>query len=216
LLIGATGMVGGLLAERLLARGREVYALVRRPTGRSAIGWHEQVAPASAWPALVATLPRPDAAISCLGTTWKQAGSEQAFRAVDQDMVVAFAQAARAAGVAHFLSVSSVGADARSRNFYLRVKGETDAALAMIGFDRLDIFRPGLLLGARGGERRPGERIAIALDPLSRLFLRGRWRKYAGMPADTVAAAIVTAAETGRPGRFVHENDAIRDLAIRC
>lgn len=217
LLIGATGLVGGLLAGRLLARGHEVRALVRRPTARRARGWHEHVAPMGEWPRLVTVA---HAAISCLGTTWAKAGSEQAFRAVDQEAVLAFARAARAAGVPRFLSISSVGADAHSRGFYLRVKGETDEALAAIGFDRLDIFRPGLLLGERGGDRRVGERIGIALNPLVSLVLRGSWARFAGIPANLVADAIVAAVEQDGSGRFVHENAAIRRLAaganIRC
>jgi uncharacterized protein YbjT (DUF2867 family) len=213
LLIGATGLVGGLLADKLLERGHEMHGLVRRPTGRGAPGWHEQVGPIGEWPGMVARVGPADAAVSCLGTTWAKAGSEQAFRAVDQDAVIAFAQAARAAGVRHFLAVSSVGADTGSRNFYLRVKGETDEALAAIRFERVDIFRPGLLLGERGDDRRRGERIAIALNPVTSLFLRGRWSRFAGMEADTVAEAMVAAAEQGGSGHFMHENDAIRRLA---
>jgi len=211
LLIGATGLVGDMVADRLLARGHEVQALVRRATGRTGPNWREAVAPMTEWPRLV---PAADAAISCLGTTWAKAGSsEQAFRAVDQEAVLAFARAAKAAGVPHFLAVSSVGADAGSRGFYLRVKGETDEALAAIGFDRLDIFRPGLLLGERGSDRRVGERIGIALNPLVSLVLRGPWARFAGFPADLVAAAIVAAVEQDGSGRFVHENAAIRRLA---
>jgi uncharacterized protein YbjT (DUF2867 family) len=212
LLIGATGLVGGLLAGKLLARGHEVRGLVRRPTGRSGPGWDEEVGPIGEWPRMGARAGPVGAAVSCLGTTWAKAGSEQAFRAVDQDAVIAFAQAARAAGVRHFLAVSSVGADTGSRNFYLRVKGETDEALATIGFERVDIFRPGLLLGERGDDRRRGERIAIALNPVTSLFLRGRWSRFAGMEADTVAEAMA-AAEQGGSGDFAHENDAIRQLA---
>jgi uncharacterized protein YbjT (DUF2867 family) len=213
LLIGATGLVGGLLAGKLLERGHEVHALVRRPTGRSAQGWHEQVGPVGEWRVMVTRAGPIDAAVSCLGTTWAKVGSERAFRAVDQDAVIAFAEAARAAGVRHLLAVSSVGANARSRNFYLRVKGETDEALAAIGFKRLDIFRPGLLLGERGDDRRRGERIAIALNPVTSLFLRGRWSRFAGMEADTVAEAVGAAAEQGGSGQFIHENGAIRRLA---
>ncbi len=210
LLIGATGLVGSMVADRLVARGHEVHALVRRPTGR---GWHEHVAPASEWPSIVAGIGACDAAISCLGTTWRKAGSEEAFRAVDHDAVLAFARAAGAVGIGRFLSVSSVGADAGSRNFYLRTKGQTDEALGAIGFTSLDIFRPGLLLGHRGSDRRPGERVAIMLDPLARIFLRGRMTRFAGVPAANVAAAIAVAAESSSAGIRIHENDAIRRLA---
>ncbi|HEV2568881.1 NAD(P)H-binding protein [Sphingomonas sp.] len=213
LLIGATGLVGGMVVDRLLERGHEVHGLVRRATGRSGSGWHEHVAPALDWPGVVQEIGSADAAISCLGTTWRKAGSEAAFRAVDHDAVIAFARAARDAAVAHLLSVSSVGADANSRNFYLRTKGETDEALQALSFPRLDIFRPGLLLGERGSDRRPGERLGILLDPFTRLFLRGSWSRFAGMPASRVAAAIVRAVEQPGEGARVHENRDIDRLA---
>src|SRR5205085_9625313 len=136
------------VADRLLARGDEVHALLRRGAGRSDAGWREQVAPPAEWPRLAHRLGG-DVAISALGTTWRAAGSEAAFRAVDFTMVVDFATAAREAGVPRMIAVSSVGADAGSRAFYLRVKGEMEAALSALGFDRLDIVRPGLLRGDR-------------------------------------------------------------------
>lgn len=213
LLIGATGLVGGLLGSRLIAAGHEVHALIRRASGRSDAAWHDCVAPMAEWPDRVARIGGADAAISCLGTTWRKAGSEAAFRAVDHDAVIAFARAARAAGVRHMLSVSSVGADAGSRNVYLRTKGETDQSLQGIGFDRLDIFRPGLLLGVRGGDRRPAERLGILLDPFTRLLLRGTWSRFAGMPADRLALAMLGAVERPGAGTEVHENGDIDRLA---
>lgn len=207
LMIGATGLVGGMVADRLLARGHDVHALVRRSTGRLGAGWHEQVAPMEAWPEHVAPA---DAAISCLGTTRRQASSDQAFRAVDHDAVLAFARAAHAAGVPQFVAVSSVGANAQSRNFYLRVKGETEDALKQIGFSRLDLVRPGLLLGDRT-EHRTGERLAMLFDPLARSLLP---RRYTAIRAELVADAIASVAgRSGSPGLFIHENPAIERLA---
>lgn len=189
-----------------------MHALVRRPSGRTHERWHEQVAPASAWPGLAETLPV-EAAVSALGTTMRAAGSQARFRAVDLDSVVAFAAAARRAGARHMVAVSSVGADERSRNFYLRTKGEMERALEALGFDRLDILRPGLLRGQRGGERRPGERIGIALSPVANLLLRGRLDRYAAIEADIVAAAIGGALRQAAPGIFRHENRCLRGLA---
>jgi uncharacterized protein YbjT (DUF2867 family) len=94
-MIGATGLVGSLAARRLLAQGCGVDALLRRPSGLFDPHWSEHVAPAAEWPDVVAQL-APEAAVSALGTTMRQAGSQAAFRAVDLDMVVAFARAAPA------------------------------------------------------------------------------------------------------------------------
>jgi uncharacterized protein YbjT (DUF2867 family) len=208
-LIGATGLVGSLLAPKLAAAGHDLHLLQRRP-GSGAAGT-EHVAPPEEWPEIVRAL-KPEAAISTLGTTMRKAGSEAGFRAVDHEMVLAFARAARAAGTRRFASVSSVGADAQSKNFYLRIKGETDGTLAALGFERVDIFRPGLLIGARGADRRTGERIAIAMSPIANLLLRGRFARYAGIRAEAVATAIAASLEDNRPGRFVHENEAILEL----
>jgi uncharacterized protein YbjT (DUF2867 family) len=212
LLIGGTGLVGRLAADRLLARGAEVHALLRRTAGRSAPGWREHVAAPDEWPALAREIGG-DVAISALGTTARAAGSDAAFRAVDFDMVVAFARAARAGGVRQMIIVSSVGADPGSRLFYPRVKGEVEEALAALAFDRLDILRPGLLRGERGPERRLKERIGIIVSPIANLLLRGRLDRYAAIDAAIVAAAIAALAGQGGPGRFVHHNRDLHRLA---
>lgn len=208
-LIGATGLVGRLLLPRLVAAGHEVHALQRRPAGDAPGGAAIHVAPAEAWPELVRGL-APEAAVSALGTTMRQAGSEVAFAAVDRDMVLAFAAAARAAGARRFATVSSVGADPGSSNFYLRLKGEVEEELRALSFRRLDIYRPGLLRGPRGGDRRLGERIGIALSPLVNLALRGRLDRFAAIDAVDVAAAIAAHFGDASPGVFVHHNREIR------
>lgn len=187
---------------------------MRRPTGRRHERWREQVAPASEWPGRVEAL-APDAVVSALGTTMRAAGSQAAFRAVDLDAVAAFAAAARRAGARHMVTVSSVGADPASSNFYLRTKGEMEQALEALGFDRLDIFRPGLLRGERGADRRLGERVGILLSPAVNLLLRGRLDRYAAIDADVVAAAAAAALAQAEPGLFRHDNRSIRRLAGR-
>jgi uncharacterized protein YbjT (DUF2867 family) len=212
LLIGATGLVGRLSAGRLEAAGHDVQALIRRPAGR---GGNETVAPPEDWPALVRRLGG-EVAVCAIGTTMRAAGSQAAFRAVDFGMAVDFATAARAAGIGHLIVVSSVGADAGSRNFYLRTKGEMEQALRSLGFDRLDILRPGLLRGERGPERRPGERLGIMISPLMNLVLRGRFARYAAIDASVVANAIAALVERGERGTFVHHNRDMRRIAPRA
>lgn len=207
LLVGATGLIGARVAD---LGGARVNGLVRRPSGR---GYHETVSPPADWPGLVAGLGG-EVAVSALGTTWRQAGSEAAFRAVDLDMVVGFATAARAAGIRQMIVVSSVGADTGSHTFYLRVKGEMEAALRALEFPRLDIVRPGLLRGDRGPERRFGERIGIALSPLVNILLRGRLDRYAAIDADIVARAILSLAGEAVPGARIHHNRDLRRLAL--
>jgi uncharacterized protein YbjT (DUF2867 family) len=113
------------------------------------------------------TLPRVDEAFIALGTTIKVAGSQEAFRAIDFDAVVAVAKAARAAGATRLGVVSAMGANARSGIFYNRVKGETEEALAALGFDTLVIARPSFLAGDReslGQPLRSGEKLALNIS----------------------------------------------------
>src|SRR5579871_1878432 len=142
LLAGATGLVGSLLLEALLEApdvGR-VFAVTRRPLGREHPRLANRIVQFDRIESQIQGLAA-DVAFCCLGTTIRQAGSEQAFRAVDVDSVVAFARAAKAARVQRFVVVSSAGADPQSKNFYLRTKGEMEAAVAALGFASLDILQ---------------------------------------------------------------------------
>lgn len=152
----------------------------------------------------------PQALICALGTTWrKAAANEAAFRAVDHELVLRTVRAAIASGVRRMVVVSSAGASSSSKSFYLRVKGELERDLATLGFDRLDILRPGLLRGQRGGDRRLKERAAILASPLTDRLLRGPMRRYRSIPAKAVARAAVALALKVEQGRFVHDNDMI-------
>jgi uncharacterized protein YbjT (DUF2867 family) len=213
LLVGGTGLVGGLLAARLCRAGElEIHALLRRPAGRCDPAWHEHVAPPAEWPGIARGIAA-EVAVSALGTTMRAAGSQAAFRAVDFDMVVDVARAARAGGTRRMIVISSVGADAGSRNFYLRIKGEMEQALEGLGFDRLDIVRPGLLRGRRGADRRLGERLGILVSPVVNLFLRGRLDRFRAVDGATVAAALAALVQSDEPGRRIHHNRELRRLA---
>jgi uncharacterized protein YbjT (DUF2867 family) len=207
-LIGGTGLAGSGVRERLRVRdGVTLTSLVRR-----AVPGDDMLV--VDFDDLVSGLAgrRADVAISCLGSTIRKAGSWERFRAIDTGYVLAFAMAAKAAGARQFIHVSSVGAQAGAKNRYLAMKGETEAGLARLGFERLDILRPGLLLGARR-EFRLAERIGAALSPALSPLLRGKAARYRGIAADEVSRAI--AALAGRPetGRFVHFNPEIERLS---
>ncbi len=221
LLAGATGLVGQAVLARLLAPGRDgtVVAPVRRPLSRDdprlvAIV-HDPAAP-DADAALRSRLRALDIAsrsfVCCLGTTLRRAGSRDAFVAVDRDLVLRLAAIAREAGATHAVLVSSVGASAQSGNFYLRIKGEAERGLSALGFDSVDVLRPGLLRGERA-ESRPMETLAQRLAPVSDALMQGRLRRYRSIAADAVAAAAVALLASPTPGVHVHEHDALRRLA---
>ena len=216
LLAGATGLVGTCAMQAVRAHpSLRLVALSRRvaPIPRGS-RMEMVVADPAGWPEAVAAI-APEAVICSLGTTRRRAGSEEAFRAVDHDLVLRLAGAAKAAGASHFVLVSSVGANATGKGFYLRVKGEVEAALTALRFRRLDILRPGLLRGARASERRPLERLALLASPLADLLLHGDKRRYRSIDARTVAAAALQLTREKAAGRFVHENESIVRAARR-
>jgi uncharacterized protein YbjT (DUF2867 family) len=213
IIAGATGLIGRQVADELAGlEGIELHAFLRRKVDDLAPHVHQHVAAAADWPPVIAGL-RPAVAICCLGTTIRVAGSQAAFRAVDHDLVLAFANAARGAGAQRMIAVSSVGASAKSSNFYLKTKGETEDGLRALSFDRVDIMHPGLLTGGSRPDSRPGEAIGIMLSPLTDLLMFGPLAKYRSTPSAMVAQAIVTLALGDGHGQYIHENESIRALA---
>jgi uncharacterized protein YbjT (DUF2867 family) len=203
--VGATGLVGRAVMDRA-AREPDltaITAVVRRDPGDFPTGCAQRVIVADLaqlsrrtdlWPA--------DAVICALGTTRRKAGSDAAFRAVDLDLVVSVATAARDAGVPHFLLVSSLGADAQATGLYLRTKGEAEARIAALGFSSVTIVRPSLLLGERR-EFRLAERVGAALGGLA----PAKWRP---IEATQVALALVRYALAPEPGVRVVESDTLQ------
>jgi uncharacterized protein YbjT (DUF2867 family) len=188
-IVGATGLVGREAVLALLeGDGNErVVTVVRRPGDVSHPRHHERVVD---FERLSSALEgeRADVAICCLGSTIKQAGSQEQFRHIDFDYALTFAQAARAAGAAHFLVVTALGADAKSRVFYNRVKGELEHALADLGFSGLTIVRPSLLIGERA-KSRLGERLAAPIMSLMPKSIRGIEGKKVGRALARLARA---------------------------
>lgn len=207
---GATGLTGKMLTERLIADNR--YALtrifVRRDVGTYLNSETIKVDVENLWK--IESLISGNEVFCCLGTTIRQAGSKEAFRKTDLELVVRIAEYARANGVSHFLVISALGADPASKNFYLRTKGEMEEALKKIGFPRLSILRPSLLLGPRK-ESRIGETVAKVLMKVFSPFMLGGWKKYKAIHASTVASAMIAIANTDLK-QTVYESDELEQL----
>jgi uncharacterized protein YbjT (DUF2867 family) len=212
ILAGATGLIGGHAVRILLDAGHDVSCIMRRKDENLASAAHQIIAATEQWPERVCEVGA-DVAISCLGTTMRDAGSKAAFAAVDLELVTSFAAAAKAGGASHFISVSSVGADMGSSNFYLATKGKAEAKLAALGFARFDIMQPGLLRGDRDGPVRFGEQIGVLLSPLTDMLMMGSLARYRSISAENVARAIAALASAEGQGRFFHQNPAIEHLA---
>ena len=203
LLAGATGLTGEHLLDRLLNEPTitRVLAPSRRPLAKHPHLENPVGDPSVFLPELSGQV---DIAFCCLGTTIKQAGSQEAFRAVDHDMVVAFAKRAREMGARHLIVLSAIGADPKSSVFYNRVKGEMEQSLRAQGWPQLTITRPSLLIGERT-EPRLAEQLAA---PLSRLIPG----KYHGIEACQLARALWRLALEEQDGVRVVESDELRRL----
>jgi len=214
-LVGATGLIGRRVIQ-IASAGDDVRILgiARREAPLPPGARMEMfVSEPEKWGDVLDAV-RPRALICALGTTWKKAGrDEEAFRAVDQHLVLATAEAAKRAGVPNMVVVSAAGADARSKSFYMRVKGETEEALTRIGFKRLDILHPGLLRGERVDDLRFAERAALIAAPLIDPLLSGSWERYRSIDAGLVAEAALGLALRRAGGRFTHDNEAMRRAA---
>jgi uncharacterized protein YbjT (DUF2867 family) len=210
LLAGATGLVGSHVLQELLADDSwsRVVTVGRRPAPLRHDKLEQRVLDLGAVEAH-GDLPNGDDVFCCLGTTIKQAGSQDAFRRVDFDFVVGLARAGLRIGATQFLLISAIGADPDSRVFYSRVKGEAEASVRTLPYRAVQIFRPGLLLGKRA-EFRFGERIAMLAVPLLHPFLLGRLRRYHSIEAADVARAMVRIAREAPRGPNVWEYDGMR------
>jgi uncharacterized protein YbjT (DUF2867 family) len=152
-----------------------------------------------------------DDVFCCLGTTIAAAGSQEAFRRVDHDYVVQCAQLAAQGGAARYLLVSAAGANARSRVFYNRTKGEAEDEVRATTIPGVTLLRPSLLLGERT-EHRPGEALAQRVAPVLNPLMVGPLRRYRGVDARVVAKAMVRLAAEEPRGVRVVESEEIQEL----
>lgn len=210
---GATGLVGQFCLRRLLGHQayRQVISIGRRPVHLV----HPRLTQFTADLRHVdeyREFMQGDDLFIALGTTIKKAGSKNAFRAVDYDLICAVAKAGALQNFHQLILVSSVGADPRASFFYLRVKGEVEEAVSQLPFWAVHIMRPGLLLGPRE-DMRLGERWAGWLGKgLLRIFGR-RLGVLAPVEADSVAAAMVAVAQLCQSGIYIHAGREIDALS---
>ena len=187
LIIGATGATGKDLLSQLLADDtyRKIHCFVRKPLALTHPKLHAHVVnfeTPEAW----ADLLQGDVAFSCLGPTLAVADSKEAQWRVDYDYQYHFAQQCKANGVTTFVLVSAAGAKAQSKLFYNRMKGQLEDAIKALGFARLLIFQPSVLV--RKGSDRKGEQFGLKMI----VFLNklGLFKRYRPMPTVVLAQKI--------------------------
>lgn len=194
LLLGATGLTGGLVLNGLLARDgvESVVVLARKRLEIVHTKLHQQELDFDQL-ADHDELFEVDVIICCLGTTIKKAGSQAQFRKVDYGYCLKAAELGRAKGVRAFVLMSAIGSSSSSTIFYNRVKGELEDAVKGLGYPYLSIYHPSLLLGDRP-EHRIGEALGAKAMPLINRVLLGPLEKYRGIEVQTVASAMINEA----------------------
>lgn len=204
LVAGPTGLIGSTVLDQLLANeGYErVIALARKPLKQQnskLVQWIADDPLSALRPEQVDTL------FCCLGTTIRTAGSQAAFAHVDHDLVIGLGRWAKENSVRTFCVVSAIGADASSRIFYNRVKGEMERDLKALDLPVLHIFQPSILTGPRK-EVRVGERIGIGVMTLFAPLMLGSLDNYRPMPNDTLARAMINAVEIAASGTHTYRD----------
>ena len=204
LIVGATGLVGSELLDLLLRSDtyKQVTVLGRKPLKHNhpKLVQHvinfDELDPYEEACAV-------DDVYCCLGTTIKQAGSQEAFKKVDYEYPLAIAKLAKKKGAKQFALISAIGADPHSRIFYSRVKGEIEESLKELEFPALHIYRPSLLLGKRQ-DFRLGERIGVITFPVLSLILPAAFNKYKPIQAKDVAYAMYQKTLQDQRGTHIH------------
>ncbi len=210
IVIGATGAVGKDLVDQLLKSDsfERVDVLVRREvpvTSAKLVSHVVDFDCPETWTHLLTG----DVLFSCLGTTIKAAGSQNAQWKVDYTYQYQAAKAARANDVGKYVLVSSVGADAKSKIFYSRMKGRLDEDVARLGFPGCFILRPPSLI--RKGSDRFGEKAGVAI--LKGLNAIGLMRSWKPMPTEAVAAAMLRLALSDKTGLQIIDSQEILSVS---
>ncbi|WP_051268051.1 NAD(P)H-binding protein [Terrimonas ferruginea] len=201
-IIGATGMIGKYLQEALYKDERfdTVRLIVRRPMEKPHPKAEVKLVDFNDAESVKLALEDVNIVFSCIGTTQKNVKGDKAlYRRIDLEIPERVAKYAYEAGAEAFAMVSSVGADASSRNFYLRLKGEAENAVIASSIPSIHIMRPSMLLGHRD-EQRPGEGFLQSATKAVSGLLFGSWKKYRAIHGRTVAQAMINAALSGKQG----------------
>jgi uncharacterized protein YbjT (DUF2867 family) len=212
IVFGATGLIGNLLLEELAKTNiySTIRIFVRQQTGISLVGVEEIVTDFTDQKTFSAKITGDDVFI-CLGTTIKKAGTVANMEKIDRDLLVMVAKMALNNGVKGIAVVSSIGATSGSKNYYLRIKGEMEERILKLGFEKIIIVRPSMLLGDRK-ERRTGEILGKVVMKTVSPVLTGKLRKFRAIHGRDVAKAMIYLLQV-EPGNRIVESDELQRIA---
>ncbi|HEX7905571.1 MAG TPA: NAD(P)H-binding protein [Chitinophagaceae bacterium] len=210
-IIGVTGLIGNYLLEELLKDDYydAVRILVRRPYEFSHSKLEKKLVDFSDGDSVLVAMANSDVVFCAIGTTQQQVkGDKEAYRKVDYDIAVNAARFCKITGCEKFVLVSSVGANSKSNNFYLKLKGEIEEAVKAIGLKAVHIMRPSVLLGDRK-EFRLIEKISKGLMKTLSFLIPSKYKPIHGKE---VAKAMVKSSKDNKEGFFIYEYNTIKRL----
>lgn len=213
-LLGATGLIGNHLLQLLLEDDyfSGIRILVRNPLPITHPKLEMEITDFNDPDKYNKALGKGNTIFCCIGTTMKKVkGDKVVYRHIDFGIPVQAAQWGIDKGFTQYIVVSSVGANIKSSNFYLQLKGSMETALHALPYTALHIFRPSFLLGSRE-EKRKGERLVQAIIPALAFALRGSFKKYRAVKAEDVAMAMLRAAQSDKKGLHIHEYPEINKV----
>ena len=209
-LVGATGLIGSYLLEALLNDPwfDTVRILIRRPMDITHAKLEKKIVDFNDSDSVLVALSNSDVAFCAIGSTMKKVkGDKDAYHKIDFEIPVNLARFCKMTGCGKFILVSSAGANAKSMNFYQRLKGETDDAVKEAGPKTVHIMRPSLLLGERK-EFRLGENIGKAVMTFLSFLIP---EKFKAIQGKDVAKVMIALSKKRDEGIFIHENREIRN-----
>ncbi len=211
LVFGASGLTGRFLIEHLIADERyDIIKLFVRKELQIPHGKVKQVVYSPDRVENFSSEITGNHLFCCIGSTIKKAGSRDAFYKIDHSLVERIAKVASANKVRSFVVISSIGANDRTSNFYLRTKGKMEESIKTFTFPNLSILRPSMLMGMRP-ETRSMEEIGKTVAKLITPLLIGSFRKYRPIHASQVAQAMIILANKPN-GVYTVESDEITNL----
>ena len=210
-IIGSTGLIGGYLLDELLKEKYfdTVRILIRRPIELSHPKLEKILVDFNDSDSLLVAMSNSDVVFCAVGTTQKKVkGDKEAYRKVDYDIPVNAARFCKMTGCERYILVSSVGANSKSKNFYLKLKGEVEDAVKDVGLKSVHIMQPSVLLGDRK-EFRLGEKIGKEIMRAISFLLPSKYKPIYGRD---VAKAMLAAAKKNEDGFFVYEFNGIKRI----
>jgi len=211
IILGASGLTGSLLLEKLTADERyDVIKIISRSSVNSTSNKvQEHLGDLLNMKQFKAVF-KADEVYCCIGTTASKTKDRQMYKAIDFGIPVAAAKLAKENGIATFMVISAMGANAKSNIFYNRTKGEMEQAVLQEKVDNTYVLRPSLITGGRK-EKRTGEKFAITIFKFINYLLIGPFAKYQSIKAESIAEAMIHLANSDSDKSII-ESDKIEEI----